>query len=521
MSIQSDNSELLFADDVSSPNEIKKSLAPWKVMIVDDEQAIHDVTKIALQGFEYKNRGLHFIDCFSGAEAKKILQETPDIALILLDVVMETDDAGLKIARYIRNELKNKRVRIVLRTGQPGSAPERDVIKDYDINDYKEKTELTAQKLFTVVIASLRSYRDIVSIEESRRGLETVIDASANIFELTSFDKFANGVLEQLAALLHIDSGAIYLTKGGLAAECRDEDFHIIAGTGIYRDVIGAKANDILDNEKINDLKQGKNKKTNTFHDDIFTGFFESHLGGQNLVYFSGIEDVNNLDKKLIELFTKNVSIAYENVHLHEDLEATQREIVYLLGEAVETRSKETGNHVKRVAEISRLLALESGLDEEEAEVVLFASPLHDLGKIGIPDAILNKPGRHTEEEFEMMKTHANIGYEMLKGSNRIVLQAGATIALEHHERWDGSGYPFGKTGEDIHIYGRITALADVFDALGSDRCYKKAWPLEKTLALLKEEKGKHFDPRLIDLFFKNINKVLSIMSHYPDSIAA
>lgn len=515
--------ELIFADDDTlSPSErTRKSGEPWNVMIVDDEKAIHDVTKLALQGFEYKNRGLNFIDCYSAIEAKKMLKETSDIALILLDVVMEKDDAGLDVVRYIREELKNKRVRIVLRTGQPGSAPERDVIRDYDINDYKEKTELTAQKLFTVVMASLRSYRDIVSIEESKRGLESVINASANIFELTSFDKFANGVLEQLAALLHINKGAVYLKKGGLAADCRDEVFHIIAGTGIYKDVIGLKANEILDSEKISILEQGKKRKTSSFYNDSFTGFFESHLGGQNLVYFSGLEDINKLDKSLIDLFTKNVSIAYENVHLHADLETTQREIVYLLGEAVETRSKETGNHVKRVAEISRLLALETGLDEEEADLVLFASPLHDLGKIGIPDAILNKPGRHTDEEFDIMKTHAKIGHDMLQGSNRNVLQAGATIALEHHERWDGSGYPFGKEGEDIHVYGRITALADVFDALGSDRCYKKAWPLEKILDLIKEEKGKHFDPHLVDLFFKNINKVMDIISRHPDSMAA
>ncbi len=204
-------------------------------------------------------------------------------------------------------------------------------------------------------------------------------------------------------------------------------------------------------------------------------------------------------------------------VELHEELEATQREIVYKMGEIGETRSKETGNHVKRVAEYSKLLAELYGLSSKEAEILFTASPMHDIGKVGIPDAILNKPGALTSQEWKIMKTHSVIGYNILKNSKREVLKAAAIVAREHHEKWDGSGYPRKLKGEKIHIFGRITAIADVFDALGSDRCYKKAWKDEKIFQLLIEEKGKHFDPTLVDLFMNNVNEFKKIRDKYKD----
>ncbi|MEA3352653.1 MAG: PAS domain S-box protein [Campylobacterota bacterium] len=206
-----------------------------------------------------------------------------------------------------------------------------------------------------------------------------------------------------------------------------------------------------------------------------------------------------------------------EIVELNQEIEDTQKEVVFTMGAIGETRSKETGNHVKRVAEYSYLLAKLAGLDDKEAELIKLASPMHDIGKVGIPDAILNKPGRLDKDEFEIMKDHAKIGYDMLKGSTRPILKASAHIALEHHERWDGKGYPKGKSGEDIHIYGRITAICDVFDALGSDRCYKKAWDLEKILKLFNVEKGQQFDPVLMDLFLDNLDQFLKIRDQYID----
>ena len=202
---------------------------------------------------------------------------------------------------------------------------------------------------------------------------------------------------------------------------------------------------------------------------------------------------------------------------LAKEVEDTQREVVFTMGAIAESRSKETGNHVKRVAEYSKILALASGMQEDEAELLKQASPMHDIGKVAISDAILNKPGRFTNNEFEIMKRHAELGHHMIKNSDRPLFQTASIVAYEHHEKWNGTGYPRGLAGEDIHIYGRITAIADVFDALGSDRVYKKAWNDENIFKLFKEERGEHFDPKLVDLFFENLDEILEIRETFKD----
>ena len=248
---------------------------------------------------------------------------------------------------------------------------------------------------------------------------------------------------------------------------------------------------------------------------------------GSEYIVDSTIMPLLNTDDTILEYIAIRRDVT-QLEHSKEELEAqlhlaikeiidTQKEVVYTMGSIGETRSKETGNHVKRVAEFSYLLAKLSGLSEEEAQLLKLASPMHDIGKVGIPDEILNKPGKLTPEEFEIMKTHALLGYEMLKGSNRDVMKTSAIVASEHHERYDGHGYPYGLKGEEIHIYGRITTICDVFDALGADRCYKKAWELERILALFKEERGKQFDPDLVDIFFENLDDFLVIRDKYAD----
>jgi response regulator RpfG family c-di-GMP phosphodiesterase len=224
-----------------------------------------------------------------------------------------------------------------------------------------------------------------------------------------------------------------------------------------------------------------------------------------------------NVGLSVDEIESKIEDGLIEITNLNHEIENTQKEVVFTMGSIGESRSKETGNHVKRVAEYSKLLALYYGLDEKEAELLKQASPMHDIGKVAIPDSILNKPGRFNDSERKIMDTHATFGYEMLKHSDRALLKTAAIVAYEHHEKWDGTGYPRGLSGENIHIYGRITALADVFDALGSDRCYKKAWDDEKIFNLFKEERAKHFDPRLIDIFFEHLDEFLKIRDSLKD----
>ena len=207
-----------------------------------------------------------------------------------------------------------------------------------------------------------------------------------------------------------------------------------------------------------------------------------------------------------------------EVVRVHEEIVDTQKELIYRMGEIGETRSKETGQHVKRVAEYSYLLANLYGLDAPSAQTLRLASPMHDIGKVGIPDSVLKKPGRLNAQEWEIMKDHAAIGRDLLKHSRRPILQAAAVIAGEHHEKFDGSGYPEGLSGEEIHIYGRITAVADVFDALGSVRVYKKAWPLDAILRYFKEQSGTHFDPKLVALLLDHLDEFLAIRDAHKDA---
>ncbi|MBP1961663.1 DUF3369 domain-containing protein [Paenibacillus aceris] len=510
-----DLDELLFADEETvSSNDVVLEQDPWIVLIVDDEKQIHQVTKMVLQDFEFDGRKLEFHSAYSAAEAKQVLQEQPNAALILLDVVMEQEDAGLRIVKYIREELKNTAIRIILRTGQPGQAPERTVIMDYDINDYKEKTELTTQKLFTTVVTALRSYRDLKTIEKSRTGLEEIIKSSATLFELQSMKKFASGVLTQMTSIVNLHKNALHcsfaVTKGV-------EDIYILAASGDYASNQDERARDVVPVQVLEEIEQAFQTKKSSFASDRFVIYFQSKMGMENVIYMNGFKALSEWERYLIDIYCTNVSVAFENIYLNEELESTQQEIIYTMGEITETRSQETGHHVKRVAEYSRLLALKYGMSEQEAEVVRLASPMHDVGKVGIPDAILNKPGALTKEEFEIMKTHSNLGYEMLKHSNKQVLNAAAIIAQQHHERFDGTGYPQGLSGEEIHVYGRITAVADVFDALCSDRVYKKAWELDRVLDLLKTERGRHFDPVVVDLFLEHLDEFLVIKELYKE----
>jgi HD-GYP domain-containing protein (c-di-GMP phosphodiesterase class II)/ribonuclease BN (tRNA processing enzyme) len=230
----------------------------------------------------------------------------------------------------------------------------------------------------------------------------------------------------------------------------------------------------------------------------------------------NGIFEKRDIDRLM--LASTYAAETISAIKLQQEICDTQKEIIFTMGAVGESRSKETANHVIRVAEYSKLLALAYGLEPKEAEQLKYASPMHDIGKIGIPDNILNKPSYLNKHERKIMDSHTEIGYEMVKNSERPLLKAAAIVAYQHHEKWDGTGYPQGLHGEDIHIYGRITALADVFDALGSDRVYKKAWPDEKIFEFIRNERGKHFDPSLVDLFFKCKDEIFKIRQEFKDN---
>ncbi len=513
-----DNGEMVFAQEGAVGSDLPLRRQGWKVLIIDDEQGVHDVTRLALAGFEFDGRGIEFLSAYTSGEGESILREHPDIAVALVDVVMETEHAGLDLIQKIREQHKNRLTRLILRTGQPGQAPERSVIRHYDINDYKEKSELSSQKLYSTVLTSLRSYRDLIALEANRAGLKRVISATGKIFRTRELSCFVQGVLEQLVAVLFLDRDAMIIKCDSLALEQEAGRVTVVAGTGQFSTMVGSNSLSTLPEDLIAHVATVLKTRQPMRREGEYWGYFRTHSGKENVIYLRSQQPLSDDDSSLIELFLQNVSIAYENNLLTEEIEATQRDIVYMLGEAIETRSRETGQHVRRVAEYSYLIAKGIGLPEREAQVLKIAAPLHDFGKIGIPDAILHKPGKLDAQEWAVMRTHAEIGREMLGRSNREILQAAAMLAGHHHEKWDGSGYPQGLRGEEIHLYGRIGAVADVFDALGSRRSYKEPWPIEQILAYLRDQRCVHFDPAIVDWVLTHVDEMVFVSKGFPDS---
>jgi len=502
----------------SAEKEKVSTKGTWGVLVVDDDQEIHAMTRLVMKDWVFSGRGMKIYSADSSEAARKLLQEEPEIALILLDVVMENDHSGLDLVRYIREILKNNLIRIILRTGQPGKAPLRRVIRDFEINDYKEKNELTADRLFVTVTAALRSYEDLVTIERNRLGLEKVLNATSKLFENYSLSSFADGILVQIAGLVRAGESSLFLQFDSLTMQHAYEESVILAGTGRFKQYINCRLDELDEPEIRNLVDDCLKDRQSFFRDDSYVGFFPVSDNVQNLLIFQGISQISDFKQQLIRIFSANASMAFSNLYLNKEIEETQKEVICTLGEVVESRSRETARHIRRVSETALLLGKGLNLPEEDLRNLQMAAPMHDVGKIGIPDEILHKPGRLDSREFEIMKTHTLIGYEILKNSSRKVMQTAAIIALEHHERWDGNGYPMGKKGGDIHIMGRIISIVDVFDALYNRRIYKDPWPLDKILELFREERGGHFDPQLVDILTDRIDEIVRIQKDNRDN---
>lgn len=226
----------------------------------------------------------------------------------------------------------------------------------------------------------------------------------------------------------------------------------------------------------------------------------------------------------LLELHEQRILLQDRATHLEHQVSKATKEIrwreeetLLLLARAGEFRDEDTGNHVIRMAKYSRVIAEELGIFEDTCKTIELAAPMHDIGKIGIPDGILRKPGPLTEDEFAVMKQHPVIGNKILSTSSSRIIEMGAIIALGHHEKYDGGGYPNGLIADDIALPCRIVAVADVFDALCSERVYKRAWSIEESVNYLKEQRGSHFDPQCVDAFLRRIEDIITIMDHYRD----
>lgn len=222
-------------------------------------------------------------------------------------------------------------------------------------------------------------------------------------------------------------------------------------------------------------------------------------------------------DENILTILSGQASVAIENAQLYEELKSSQMEMIFHLSNAAEFRDKDTANHLKRMSRYSALIAQEMGFDREYVDMLEAAAPMHDIGKLGVPDAVLLKPGPLTPEERKEMERHTVYGGKILSNSTSKLMKMAEVVALTHQEKYDGTGYPYQLKGEEIPIEGRVVALGDVFDALTSKRCYKPSFSFEKTLDIIKEGRGKHFDPNCVDALFKCLDKVKQVMEEYAD----
>jgi signal transduction histidine kinase len=289
----------------------------WKVAVIDDDQAVHEGTRFALSDYNLNGQTLEILSAYSAAEGRTLMRAHPDIAAVLLDVIMETDAAGLDLVEFIRNEIKNETVRIILRTGQPGQAPERRVIVDYDINDYKAKTELTADKLFTSLTAALRSYQQLERMVQTRRGLEIIIDAASTLYDFKSMQRLAEGVLTQIASLLNVDCAGILVLRDGGAT---GDDFSVLAGSGCYSRFTGAAGSKSLDTDLRQMVEAAFQRRKHEFADHRSVLYVRTGSGREVVVLLQAERELSDTDRSLVEIFGSRLSIAFDNVILYQQL---------------------------------------------------------------------------------------------------------------------------------------------------------------------------------------------------------
>jgi len=314
-----DQDDLVFLEEHPAPAGTTGARNVWRVMIIDDDEDVHSTTTFALGNLDMQQRPLEFVHAYSAGQARELLKHEQEIAVILLDVVMEQDDAGLHLVRYIRETLKLHDVRIILRTGQPGYAPEIDAIRDFDINDYKTKSELTRIKLFTTVTAAIRSYEQIRKINDSRRGLNQIVQASTQLMTLHGVQNFAAGVLAQIGDLLGCDANGVLCVQ-----ECPDDGCHelmVMATAGTFRHLDNITLT-VREDQRIHDaLEQALAQRRNVYGPDYVVLYFAGKASRDFVAFLEVRRAPTEIDERLLEVFCSNVAVGLDNVelvtHLH------------------------------------------------------------------------------------------------------------------------------------------------------------------------------------------------------------
>ena len=439
VSKETDEDFLFLAEDEPAAHDMEHTLGEWHLLIVDDDEEIHTVTKLALSDLSVMGRQLVFHHAYSGKEAVAFLRDNPHTALVLLDVVMETDDAGLKVVHQIRDELHMDEIRIVLRTGQPGYAPEESVIKEYDINDYKTKTELTRSKLVTSIIASIRSYQQIRTINQSRRGLQKIINAGANLLEQHSLHEFSEGVVTQIASLIGLHA------EGVLCAQIEDdgsasENIYVLGAAGHYAPYIKCQLERLNNSRIVSQITQCLTTRQHLFT-ELDTVLYLGNDKHCAAVYIETNRQIDEMDRQLIEVFLSNISIGYENVTLFQQLRhaayidpltktPNRNEFIQILQD---TKRYEAAKNVAVLIDIDHFSDVNDGLGQEVGNELLIALTFRLIEHFGTSAQI----GRIGADVFGLVGPESELTPERLQAvfeqpflASEHTLQVNATFGL-------------------------------------------------------------------------------------------
>jgi len=375
------NDDFLFIDDSDEDEILDESGADtWKVLIVDDDPEIHSVTQLALSDLVVLGKRLEYIHAYSGRDACQLIEQHNDIVLVLLDVVMETDDAGLNVVKHIRETLLRQDIRIVLRTGQPGYAPEESVIKDYDINDYKTKTELTRRKLVTTVYAAIRSYQQIDTVTQNRTGLEKIIASSADLLELHSVREFAEGVLTQINKLVTANTSVFCARGQGIVEGADDLSLYILGQQGLSSILVSQKLDTLKNLSVQNQISTCFQHKQHQYESGGVALYLSSG-GFRAVVYLELVGTLTDIERQLLEVFMTNIAVGYENVHLFQKLRnaaykdwltdlPNRLEFVNLLDEFGQSQDN---NLVAGLIDINHFSDINDGLGQDVGNQLLMA----------------------------------------------------------------------------------------------------------------------------------------------------
>lgn len=502
--------QLDFFKEETPKVEIQQYIETYKLMIADDDKEVHMITKMILKDFTFEDRKLTFIHAYTGEETKKLLEEHPDTAILFLDVVMESHHSGLDVVSYLRDTLKNDMTRIVLRTGQPGEAPEEEVIKQYDINDYRLKTELTVKRMHTTLYTALRNYRDLQRLQRHKKGLERIIQASSQLFQQNQFSDFLTSVLTELSNFYQDYPGMIYMRESaegnrsaGFITMEQSRKVKIVAATGKYEGLIGREISSVPELEFMSTVEISDH--VNSYGIESVAGGFiiksSSEQYINNYIYIEGAQGIHDFD--LIELFLKHYGTSFDTYLAKNLFIESQQKMLDVYRSVVERQFEKPLEHISKFSKLVRCCAKKYGYSDMQSDLMGHAASLHDVGMVKLPDHVLMRQANLTPEEYESVKKHTDWGYEMLRLQDDEIFKVAAEIALNHHEHYDGSGYPKGMSGAMIPESARIASIVDVYVSMTSDKVYGRCHSSEDAIAYLNSGKGIQFDPGILKAFLE------------------